>query len=188
MEKTTESSQEQELSPQSTSSCHCWTASVPRRALCTGLHGLWMANSNISGPHHCTLMLLNYCRSRNSHFIITSPRVWWTSRFIYTDNSKKFFHPADYSSACPRALWTATELNWPLDFQKHLWKLAAWRELWTATPGCVHPELYTSRLLERSTINLYSVHTWKDLLKTNIKRFFFRLVLVGFFVPSFQSK
>lgn len=182
MEKTTEGSQAQGLSPRSISWCHCWA----QKGICTGLHGLWMANSNFSWSHGCTLMLLNYCRCRNSilpshHQECDEPPI------IYTDNSEQIFHPADCSSACPRALWTARELNWPLDFQKHLWKLAAWRDLWTATPGCVHPELYTSRLLERPTINLYSVHAWKDFLKTNIKRFFSRVWFGVFFVPSFES-
>lgn len=84
MAQTTASSQAQGLSPRNISWCHCWTARAPRRALCTGLHSLWMANNNISWPHRCTLMLLNHCRSRNSHFTLpTSPRVWWTSYYTH---------------------------------------------------------------------------------------------------------
>lgn len=47
-EQTTESTQARGLSLNSISCCHYWTADEPRRALCTGLYCLLMANANIS--------------------------------------------------------------------------------------------------------------------------------------------
>lgn len=60
-----------------------------------GLHGLWMANSNLSRPHRCTLLLLNYCRSKNSNFTLPPHQSSDEPPPVHTDNCEQFFYPAD---------------------------------------------------------------------------------------------